>query len=208
MTSTIDEFQKILDQFQPRERKVKTPFGGKPLDLYFTSEAEIRAKVYEALGRAQPPTEEEVAASGIRRDAVFEPSESAKKTREQMEKIAQDWIQLRIAEARRSGLLLSEQQHSDWTLGVKLQPGMKVRYIGPTRTELTASGKLVERLQGSTGLVSGIETDKHGRTIVVAPDEPGRVLDADGEPTGENMLVDLAVLEYSRGWLNVERIPE
>jgi hypothetical protein len=119
------------------------------------------------------------------------------------------WLKSRIADARRQGQLLTEQQYLDYRSGRRLQLGDRARYIGETRIEDTPYGP-EERPHGQSGRITAYAEDDDGLAILsFTPDPPPAAAAAGSDLTADTtVLVRLIVREQEGSHLQLERIPE
>jgi hypothetical protein len=106
------------------------------------------------------------------------------------------WADKQVEQARRSHLLLTDQQHADALVKRYWKVGDRARYIGPDRTECTDTGKETLRRTGEVGTVTSVVGEKGIAICVYRPD----VLDNDA-------IVELRFRERTPGALTLERIP-
>jgi hypothetical protein len=114
---------------------------------------------------------------------------------------AEAWIVSLVEKARLSSHLMTETQYTDWTMGRRLAPGDRCKYIGPTRTE-DVDGRKYMRKHGQEGSIIRLEAGKDGNILVFSPAFSVPPVEGNGEP----MYVSLVVRENTAGWLQLERI--
>lgn len=133
-----------------------------------------------------------------------------KLTTEQKLQVAERWIEKQIAAAKKQGRLMTDQQISDWRLGVKLQVGSTCRFIGETRDETVKNeaGELVvvTREHGQIGHIAHIDEDHGGRILTFTPWYSAEKV-ATSDPS-HDLIVDLIVREGTAGYLLLERVPQ
>lgn len=193
------EANNVLRMTVPTPVRINAP-------LYFTSEVEIRERVFSA-ARLSPRalSEKQVKDAGIEDLPKAHLHRARKLTDEQKAEIAEKWVQTLVASSKKRGRLMTEQQLSDWRLGVRMQPGTRVRYVGSTRDEVTSAKTSVTRETGQLGVISSVTETPAGRLMTFMPFDPVKPNGADDDV--ERETVALEVLEYTEGWLNLERVP-
>lgn len=170
---------------------------GTPLRLMreayaYTTEAHIRARIHEAAGLPKrKPTD-------VERELVGEALLAAKVIKEDPLQVAERWVQQLIDKTRISGRLMTDQQFEDWQKHRDLKVGDRVQFVGPTRVERVTDLLNIERSNGQ--VLTVISVDKTG-LITVAPIEPVMI----GE---DRHFINLQVRINTKGWLDLERIPE
>lgn len=107
------------------------------------------------------------------------------------------WIEQRIQTAREQGLLLTDQQYSDFKNGRTLQRGDRARFIGATRKEKCRDGAVRTRKTGQIGTITAVTQDKETSIVTFTPEV--------GED--ETDSVRLTVRENTPGYWALERLP-
>lgn len=103
------------------------------------------------------------------------------------------WVEHRIKTAREQGVLLTEQQYSDYKNGRALQRGDNAHFIGLTRREKCRDGVVRVRKTGQIGRITSVTQDKATAIVTFTPN------DAEG--------VQLTVREDTPGYWVLERLP-
>lgn len=115
------------------------------------------------------------------------------------------WVETQVEEAARDGDLLTSQQFRDLAAKPRrwLEPGDRVRYVGPARDEDTPLGR-VRRETGQMGRIIGRRGEEPGaREVVFEPDRPkGRAHD----PNITVRVVQLVVREGTEAYFELERV--
>jgi len=118
----------------------------------------------------------------------------------------QKWIRDRIDSMRERGLLVTTRQLEDIQAKRPLREGDRVRYIGPTRIELTRDGRNYTRETGQEGrIVRAVKGSDTLYQYIFLPDYPKEALDKDG-PTV--LVAQYAFRERSTGYFQIERLVE
>ena len=116
------------------------------------------------------------------------------------------WINDRVEDRRKRGLLVTEQQLEDIKRRRKLQEDDRARYVGPTRMEQTKGGRTYTRQHGQTGTIRGAQRGADGRFVYVfQPDAPREALDPDGP---NHLVVEFTFKEGTPAYFTIERIPK
>lgn len=178
------------------ESLMKTLDRQKFMGLNYVSEEEVRRHAEDSFKRAHAKRLDTL--DHEERALIEELSRHRVLTKEAREA----WVQKLLSIARKRGRLMTPQQYDDYLLGVRLQPGMNCRYIGPTREETSENGQTVVRTHGQRGVIVQSIEDRIGRILVFHPHDAVK-------PTipedAEAVFVDLQVREYTTGWLQLER---
>lgn len=171
---------------------------------FYTSESEFRTNVlsayqdFKSKKQAKLPTDFKVL--GI--DA-FSPPPKIEKGK--IEQNLEDYITRQLAKLKAQNRLMTDQQLSDWRLGVKLTVGTRAKYIGPEREELAEDGLLVLRPAGQLGVITATSERFDGRRkimeVTFRPFDP-----VEPRSGGKRVHVDLIVVEGTAGWLSIERV--
>ena len=163
----------------------------------YVSEQEIRRRADESFKRFQLKKADTL--DPEERALIEQVSKRIKATKEAREA----WITKVIEIARKRGRLMTERQYADHLLGLRLQPGMHCRYVGPTREETSENGHVVLRPHGQRGVITNVREDKSTRILVFHPHDAVKpTIPEEAAP----VFVDLQVREYTPGWLQLERI--
>lgn len=171
----------------------------------YTTEAEIRERVIAlAMTPLRRLTVDEMSSLGDELALSLQKTPTTLSDDERLQ-LAEKWISRLCETQRKRGMLMTEQQAADFRLGVKLQPGMRAKYVGPARVEHTAADLLVPREPGQLGVIVAREEDRQrGVFITFHPFEAVAPMSAPGV---EAQNVELQVREHTPGWLTLERVP-
>ena len=197
------------DTAERRTTMMPAAFGPRLSPYGYTSESEIRERIMEAI--ASPPrkmTEKQMHAVGMDMSPSIQNAFAKQKvlSPEERLKIGEDWIARRVADTKKQGRLMTDQQLADWRMSRKLCQGDRARYIGPTRDEITQANLIVPRPTGQTGIITRVMETKTARLITFHPDDAVMPIEVT-EPGIDKQFVDLEVREHTPGWLMIERIP-
>lgn len=138
-------------------------------------------------------------------DAIKQTVESAKQAGQTpKDDVMARWAEQRLAEAEKTGRLISERQWADLREERFLKEGDRAKYVGPTRSETTSSGKQVTRPNGQEGTIIGALKTPGGIQVTFQPDHPPAVVDT---VKSDVELVRLEVMAITPGYFTLERLP-
>lgn len=150
---------------------------------------------YETEGTIRRDIAEALRAKRMSQKKEFDP-------RELESDVMRRWFESRVKLARQAKRLLTEQQHADVISRRELQVDDRVRYVGPTRLEVSPrTRRNILRPHGQTGHITRVERGAGGRPIFTfMPDIPKQTLDA-----AEAMDIEILAL-ITAEWTELERV--
>jgi len=150
---------------------------------------------YETEGTIRRDIAESLRAKRMSQKKEFDP-------RELDTDVIRRWFDTRVKLAKRARRLLTEQQHADVISRRELQVDDRVRYVGPSRLEVSPrTGRQILRPHGQLGHVTQVQRGVGGRPIFTfMPDIPKQTLDA-----AEAMNIEILSLVTAE-WTELERV--
>jgi hypothetical protein len=116
------------------------------------------------------------------------------------------WIDQRIEDHRKRGLLVTSQQLTDIRYNRPLKEGDRAKFVGTTRIENTRDGRSYTRQYGETGKITQAVRGPDGNHVYLfMPDYPKEALEEGGPDV---FVAQLQFKEKTPGYFSIERIPE